>query len=112
MKRTRLVINGRKVRDQPPVVGDYCWPAASTLVDAPCFYKSAACNESYQTCARCGFSFCENHFRSHIKTMPPMPPDAWKSLMKRLRTGLEQIAKNPKSPLPAVDVVVSNATDD
>jgi hypothetical protein len=103
VRRIRLVIHGKTVRRQPPVVGDYCWPPSSGKVDAACAYESAACTAGQRDrCKRCGFPFCANHFPQHIRKIPACPPDAWRSTMQRLRHGLDLIAKNPKRPLPSI----------
>lgn len=104
MKRVRLVLKGRQVRDQPPVVGDYCWPGSTGNVDKPCFYASAACSTTCKVHERCGFSFCENHYASHIKGLPPVPPDFWKGLVKRIRGALDTIADHPSAHMPYIEV--------
>jgi hypothetical protein len=105
MRRTRLVLNGRTVRTQPPVVGDYCWPGSSGKTDRPCFYESASCATTGSPCGRCGFQFCENHFKAHIRKLPPVPPDFFKGLVKRIHAALGVIAEHPRAHMPYIEVV-------
>ncbi|MHB8632754.1 MAG: hypothetical protein ACYDBQ_02135 [Thermoplasmatota archaeon] len=98
--KLKLERNGIVIREQPPVVGDYCKTPHTGNVDAPCGYQAATCRGEPAACPRCGFAYCEAHYPTHTKAFEA-PPDAWKAIMKRLNAGIERAAHaNDPSVVP------------
>jgi hypothetical protein len=90
-RKTRLIVDGVTIRLQPPVRIWYCAPAK---VDLQACTDGHGCQEIVASCLRCHLPFCALHVEVHQRRLT-VPPDAWKSVAKKLRANLLKAAGLP-----------------
>lgn len=104
-RRDVLNVKGRRIRRQPPVWLEYCWPAGDVTTQNPCQARTSTCYGEPVQCERCGAGLCDHHLQLHSRGAA-LPPDAWTrcatKMVAQLRDRtLPYIARTPEANAPA-----------
>lgn len=78
-KRFDTLRVGARTWKQPPIRVWHC--SRPNAPDAACAH--GYCDASGTPCPCCLFSYCDAHLSTHMRSMP-FPPDAWKTVFKKI----------------------------
>ena len=92
----------RVLRQQPPVVGQWCMPPSTGHVEDSCAHRASTCEGTPCKCALCGWSYCQTHFARHIRRFE-CPIDIWRRFDDRRREWYKRVKTTPGAR-PRVDV--------